>query len=433
VTRPSLAEMAAESMPPRVPPPHEPHGHAPSPPPEDKIGRVLTVADVPTERVTWRWKPYLAAGKLTLVDGDPGDGKSTLTLDLAARYTTGAPMPDGSASDGPGDVLILSAEDGIADTIRPRLEAAGADLGRVHVLHEIEEAGKTRPPDLVGDLDELAAAIATHRIKLVVIDPLMAYLGGGVDSHRDQDVRRVLHPLAKLAEATGAALLVVRHLNKGGGSKAVYRGGGSIGIVGAARLAYLVAIDPDDDTRRVLAPIKLNIASPPSALAYRLVTDEARDVARIQWEGATEHKAGDLLRTIDDEDRTERDEAADWLRDYLTSEGGHALASDVKAEARKAGLAERTLQRARVKVATVETAGFPRRSTWTLRPSGATATPPSQGGTTEAGGTTGQPRGFPADESRLDPQSRQSRHGGEAGAAGGNGLSLVPPSDGLPL
>src|SRR5262249_22936941 len=150
-----------------------------------------------------------------------------------------------------------------ADTIRPRLEAAGADLDRIHIFHAVRREGHEVIPSLPENLPELERAIRDRHAELVVIDPLMAYLGGGVDAHRDQDVRRALAPLAKMVERTGAAGLAVRHLNKGGasGGNPLYRGGGSIGIIGAARSGLLVARDPDDPERRVFAVTKSNLAA----------------------------------------------------------------------------------------------------------------------------------------------------------------------------
>ena len=309
-----------------------------------RVARVIRVADVAAERVTWLWHGYIPQGKLSLIDGDPGDGKSTLTLDIASRVTTGTPMPDGSPTQR-GSVLILSAEDGVADTIRPRLDAAGADVARAYVFDEVVEDGRARPVSLPGDLDAIAAQIARYSVRLVTIDPLMAFLGGSVDSHRDQDVRSVLHPLSKLAESTGAAFCVVRHMNKTSGGKAIYRGGGSIGIVGAARAGFVVAPDPDDDDRRIFACSKMNIAIKPKSMAYRLVTDAERDVARVQWEGTVDHHADDLMTRLDDDDRTERDEAVDFLLDLLAD--GPVSAVKVKSAARAADITERTLKRAK--------------------------------------------------------------------------------------
>ena len=185
---------------------------------------LVPVDQVVPERVDWLWQGRLARGKVTVVDGDPGLGKSTITADLAARISTGSPMPDGSRLSGSADVIPLSAEDGVADTIRPRLEAAGADLTRVHAV-DISAADPMVLPSGIGDLER--AVTATGAV-LVVIDPFVAFLSDDVNSYRDQDVRRVLAALAALAARTGVCVLLVRHLTKSTGGPAIYRGGGSI-------------------------------------------------------------------------------------------------------------------------------------------------------------------------------------------------------------
>lgn len=278
--------------------------------------RSTRVADVKAERVRWLWPGRLPRGKLVAFDGDPSLGKSTLSLDLAARVSTGSPMPGETvATEGAGAVVLLSAEDGIGDTIRPRLEAAGADLTLVHVLTEVldtDDEGKVtaRPPSIPDDVARLEALVISTGAVLVVVDVLNAYLGARVDGHRDQDVRRALHRLAAMAERTGAVVVVIRHLNKSAGGNALYRGGGSIGIIGAARAGLIVAVDPDDETRRVLAVTKSNLAAMPTALAYRLVPDEEHGCARVRWEGPTGHQANDLLGTSADDEHDGADAAA---------------------------------------------------------------------------------------------------------------------------
>jgi len=294
---------------------------------------VVNLATVQPEYVHWLWRRWLVAGKLVVLDGDPGVGKSTLEVAFAAHVTTGRPWPDGSPCP-VGDVLILSAEDGLADTIRPRLDAAGADVTRVHALTSVpyvDEQGqqKSRPPTLA-DVDVIEQVVRDTGATLLVIDVLMAYLPGRVDSHRDQDVRAVLSQVAAMAERTGCCVLLLRHLNKGIGGSPLYRGGGSIGIIGAARVALLAAVDPDDETRRVLAVTKSNLAAMPDSLNYRLVDSPDHRCARVEWEGVSRHSAHDLLgqRESDDE-RSERDEVTGWLADFLAERGGEASASDV--------------------------------------------------------------------------------------------------------
>jgi hypothetical protein len=250
---------------------------------------LVLVADVDRELVRWLWPGRIPRGKVTVLDGDPGTGKSTLTLTIAAKVTTGSPFPDGARPER-GDVILLSAEDDIGDTIRPRLEAAGADLARCWVLpdvhpevepgKELKEPPPPRPPELPADLPLLENLVKSKVAALVIIDPIAAFLSGAVDMHRDQDVRRALAPMVYMAARTGTAVVIVRHMNKGQGT-ALYRGSGSIGIVGAARSGLLVAPDPDDDSRRILASSKSNLAKEPDALAYRIVEDERYGVARV--------------------------------------------------------------------------------------------------------------------------------------------------------
>jgi hypothetical protein len=312
---------------------------------------LITVAGVKPERVRWLWPGRIPLGKVTVLDGDPGLGKSTLTLNLAARVSTGSPMPDGAELDGPGAVVILSAEDGIADTIRPRLASAIADLERVHVLdavHSYDDDGRPedRPVTLPNDISVLEDAIRRTGAVLVVIDPLAAFLSERVDSYKDQHVRRAMMPLSRLAERTGVAIVIVRHLNKSGGANAIYRGGGSIGIIGSARSGLMVAPDPDDPSRRILAVSKVNLAEEPPAMAYRLVPDELHGCAALVWDGFTDHKANDLLdQPASDEERSAHDDAVDFLVSYLAN--GAQRSTDIKNAARKEGIAERTLHRAR--------------------------------------------------------------------------------------
>jgi hypothetical protein len=231
----------------------------------------------------------------------------------------------------------------------------------------IPDGGTDRPVALPGDLPVVEHAIRQIKAGVVVIDPLMAYLGGDVDSHRDQDIRRAMMPLAQLAESTGAAILIVRHLNKSGGRSAIYRGGGSIGIVGAARMGLLVARDPDDDDLRILAPTKSNLAGPAPALRWRLV-GVGSGVARVEWLGEADVSADDLVRPQErDEEAGAVIEAVDWLRDRLVS--GSAPARDLIRDAKADGIAERTLRRARDRLGVKATReGFPARTTWTISP-----------------------------------------------------------------
>jgi hypothetical protein len=314
-----------------------------------ELGTLLST--VKPERVSWLWPGRIPLGKLTIIEGDPGLGKSVLTLDLAARVTRGLAMPFEKSEAGedrePAGVVLLSAEDGLADTIRPRLDAAGADVARVLALDEIpnETGAGVRLPVLPADVEYLKNAIHRMAAKLVVIDVLTAFLAGETNTHKDQDVRRALHPLAKLAEETGVAVLVLRHLNKAAGGNPLYRGGGSIGIIGAARSALLVAPDPDNPDHCVLASTKCNLAKLPASLAFDRNTAD-NGALRIGWIGESTHTSETLLAAPkDDEDRDAVEEAVEVLRSIL--EDGPVEAEAVKKQARKAGVSERTLYRAK--------------------------------------------------------------------------------------
>ena len=184
---------------------------------------------------------------------------------------------------------------------------------------------------------------------IVIVDPLMAFLSGGTNSHRDQDVRRALAPLARLAEETATAVLVVRHLNKASGGNPLYRGGGSIGIVGAARSALLVAKHPEDGELRVLAPLKCNLARPAASLAFGLAEADEGAV-RVDWKGETPHTADTLLAApLDPEERSALEEAKEFLREALKD--GPRWSKVVQDEARELGISEITLKRAKKELA----------------------------------------------------------------------------------
>src|SRR5215216_4258861 len=328
--------MSADRMPPHVEDRVRGNGHRP-------VGRLLS--EVEPERVTALWEGRIFRGKLNLIEGDPGTGKSAAATDLAARVSVGKPWPDGSKCEA-GGTVILSAEDGLADTIRPRFDAAGGDPSKVVAVSTVPDGeGNERQIAIPDDLHVIEAAIERVGAVLVVIDPLMAFLPGEVNSHRDQDVRRALAPLSRLAERTGAAALLVRHLNKGASGNALYRGGGSIGIVGAARSGLLIAKDPEDDGRRVLASIKSNLAAPAPSLVFGL-TGTDNGAVRVDWKGQSTLDASALLSApTDPDERSVLQEARDLLREVLSE--GPVPASEVKEEARSADISERTLKTAK--------------------------------------------------------------------------------------
>jgi putative DNA primase/helicase len=246
---------------------------------------LISMAEVHSRPIEWLWPGRIARGKVTLIAGDPGLGKSFLTLDLAARVSRGSPWPDAPNASAPlGGVVLLSAEDDAEDTIRPRLDAAGADVHRIKLLqavrHNYRENQKEAVFSLGTDLPALEAAIlATPGCRLVVIDPITAYLGE-TDSHKNAEIRGLFAPLAALAAKHGVAIVCVTHLNKSGSGPAIYRSIGSIGFVAAARAVWAVIKDRDNPRRWLMLPAKNNLAPDALGLAYTLRT------LRPQWDGS---------------------------------------------------------------------------------------------------------------------------------------------------
>jgi hypothetical protein len=304
-------------------------------------------SQITPSNVTWLWEPYLARGKLSVIDGDPGTGKSFVTIDLAARISSGAAFPCGGPALAPASVLLLSAEDDARDTICPRLLAANSNPAQVGIL-AAPGLEMDRLPQFPEDLDCLDSAIRISSAALVVIDPLMAFLPSAVYANNDQSIRSALSPLAAVAAATGACILLVRHLRKSGGANAIYRGSGSIGIMGAVRTGLMIARHPDEPELRVMTICKTNIGPPGHSLGYRLVRHETTGQTTIEWSGRLDITADDLfgagvpLRAIS---RT-RERAVEWLRGFLTN--GKRRATEVEEAAAAAGIPTRTLTRIKV-------------------------------------------------------------------------------------
>ena len=308
--------------------------------------RLLRASDVEPSQVEWLWPSRIAFGKLNGLVGDPGIGKSTLSLDIAARLSAGLPMPFESGSIDPSDVIILSAEDGPGDTIRPRLEAAGAELTRVHIAElAIEPGGEEVGITLPDHLDALRDAVTRTGARLAIIDPLNAYLSGNLNSHRDQDVRRALAPFAVVAEETGCAILIICHLNKAQELEPLYRVGGSIGLVAAFRLVLFVAPDPDDEESAVLAQLKSNLGPPAEPLSYRLEAVPHSHVAGVTWTGRSHRSPAELLGQKGVNTRSQLEEATAFLEARLS--GGPQRSTQVYEQANGSGISKRTLDRAR--------------------------------------------------------------------------------------
>jgi hypothetical protein len=297
--------------------------------------QIVRMADVQPETVRWLWHPYIALGKLTILEGDPGLGKSWLTCALAAGVSRGY-LP-GVEPFELGRVLMLSAEDELGDTLRPRLDSVGADVSRIFAL-----AGAVTF-DAAG-LIQLEAAIIEYGPKLTVIDPFFAFTGGEVDINRANECRAISAPLAAIAERQGCAIVAVRHLGKSKGSgHALNAGIGSIDFAAAARSVLLVGQDPDEPGKRAIVQIKNNLAPHGEAVGYKL------EAGQFYWTGASDLTAGRILAAAtDEEERGSIGEAVDFLRVALSDGGRDAKA--IETEAKQAGVNPATLRRAKMKL-----------------------------------------------------------------------------------
>lgn len=322
-------------------------------------GRRLVLTDLARVRpkpVRWLWEERIPLGVPSLLAGKPKLGKSTLAYDLAAMITLG--KLDGDLHGEPANVLVVTFEDLVAETVVPRLMAAGADLSRVRTI-EVEHDGDRDLVSLPDDVPAIEEAAVEHGARLLIVDPLMAALTGGTDSHRDSQVRRVLAPLAKLAERTDLSVLTIMHLNKGQGADLIGRIGGSVAFTGAARSLLVFGADPadpdgEDGSGRVLAQ-RGNLAKRAAALAYRVEgrvidgPDGPIETSKLVCLGESEARADELLAAVaTGEERLERCEAVDFLRAEL--EDGPRPAKDIKAAARDAGISEATLRRAKAEI-----------------------------------------------------------------------------------
>lgn len=313
-------------------------------------------SDIVPKPLRWLWPGRIPLGKLTLLIGDPGLGKSLLTIDIASRVTRGtsleaqtpsASFPDGAPCES-GTVIFLSAEDDAADTIRPRLDAAKADVSRVHILEAVcvkltDGSLAEKAFNLETDCAALEVALKEHPdVRLIVIDPISAYLGG-VDSHSNAEVRGVLAPLAALAAQHGVAVLCVTHLRKSAGV-AVYRAIASIAFTAVSRAVWAVAADPEDADRRLLLAVKQNLSANMGGLAFRIETQSS--VPRLTWEpGAVALAVNEVLGSVEVQDQNERREAKAWLKDLLAD--GPVAVKKIQQEAKAAGLSWITVRRAK--------------------------------------------------------------------------------------
>jgi len=297
----------------------------------------VRISDVQREEVTWLWHHRIPRGKLTIIEGDPGEGKSFLSQAIAAAITVGVGLP-GEVQREPETVVLMSAEDGLGDTIRPRLEDMGANLSRVIALRGlIDDKGKERPLTLA-DLDVIEKAITEHRPALVIVDPIIAYVAGK-DTHKANEVRSLLAPLGTLAEKYKIAIVAIRHLNKGTG-KTAYRGQGSVDFLAACRSAFLAGEDPENSDQKVLCHIKANLGPKTSSLTYTI------NEGQFFWGEETSLTAEQVLAVpVEAGERNKLDDAKAFLKDALSN--GAVKSVELENDAKGAGIAQATLRRAK--------------------------------------------------------------------------------------
>jgi RecA/RadA recombinase len=323
--------------------------------PHQELGPVLTCfADVEPREISWLWPGRFPLGRITLLVGNPGEGKSFLTTDMAARVSTGTPWPDGS--DCPqGSVILMTAEDDPGDTTRPRLDAHHADVSKVHLLSAVRRRDTDEETYeqciTLADVDAIEQALQQlEDCKLVVVDPIGSYLGGKVDAHRDNAVRAVLTPIASLAEKYGVAVVIVAHRRKSDGNTADDLALGSRAFTGIARAVWHLSRDPEKKSRRLLLPGKNNLSHEGYGLAFSIVDEPPR----LAWERDPVKMTADDALALENQSRNRKrgpepetlNAAKKWLQSKLAQ--GPCLVEDLKDEwIHGEGGKEHTLQRAK--------------------------------------------------------------------------------------
>lgn len=293
--------------------------------------KLICMDDVDAKKVDWLWYPYIPYGKLTIIQGDPGEGKTTMVLQLAALLSKGEKLPCDEKERTPVNVIYQTAEDGLADTVKPRLEAAGADCSRVLVIDECEA-------ELSMTDERIEQALKKTGAKVLILDPIQAYLGANVDMHRANEIRPVMKRLGDMAEKYGCAILLIGHMNKASGSKSTYRGLGSIDFQATARSVLVVGRVKDDPTLRVMAHDKSSLAPEGTSVAFRLDKENG-----FRWEGACDMTVAELLSGDGKGQKLKAAKA--FLEEQLKE--GHKAQKEIEEAAQEQGIKTKTLRNAK--------------------------------------------------------------------------------------
>lgn len=294
--------------------------------------KMIKMSDIEAQEIEWLWYPYIAYGKLAIVQGDPGDGKTTLILNLAAKLTKGEGLDENMKVTEPMNVIYQTAEDGLADTVKPRLLQAGADCEKVLVIDESEKS--------LSMLDErIEEALIKTGARVLILDPIQAYLGSGTDMNRANEVRNMTKRLAALAEKYKCAIILIGHMNKAAGNKAAYRGMGSIDFYAVARSVLLVGRVEGEPNIRAMVQIKNNLAEFGHAKAFRLSEEGFR------WLGDYEITADEILGGYAPK-INKLEQAKDLLRE-LSKELEKVESNSIYDMAKEQNISKRTLENAK--------------------------------------------------------------------------------------